>query len=185
MLSTELAGGDKTRIIPEEIVARVKQDLGLKDKDTYARDTLRDLRVRLGSDYVVAFFFDGGMKNMKSPNSLLLFVALAVLSTSAIAKSKSDIRDVTGCLSNGKSANKFVLNGDDGSMWEAKSSRVNLGKHVGHTVTLTGVVSHAMMHNVKEGAKDVAQYTGASKHNNEHGHLKVTNVNMVSTSCRK
>jgi eukaryotic-like serine/threonine-protein kinase len=54
MLSTELAGGDKTRIIPEEIVARVKQDLGLKEKDSYARDTLRDLRMRLGSDYVVA-----------------------------------------------------------------------------------------------------------------------------------
>jgi DNA-binding winged helix-turn-helix (wHTH) protein/tetratricopeptide (TPR) repeat protein len=54
MLSTELAGGDKTRIIPEEIIARVKQDLGLKEKDSYARDTLRDLRMRLGSDYVVA-----------------------------------------------------------------------------------------------------------------------------------
>jgi len=54
MLSTELAGGDKTRIIPEEIVARAKQDLRLKEKDGYARDTLRDLRTRLGSDYVVA-----------------------------------------------------------------------------------------------------------------------------------
>jgi DNA-binding winged helix-turn-helix (wHTH) protein/tetratricopeptide (TPR) repeat protein/TolB-like protein len=54
MLSTELAGGDKTRIIPEEIVARAKQDLGLKEeKDSYARDTLRELRTRLGSDYVV------------------------------------------------------------------------------------------------------------------------------------
>lgn len=54
MLSTELAGGDKARIIPEEIVARAKQDLNLKEKDGYARDTLRDLRARLGSDYVVA-----------------------------------------------------------------------------------------------------------------------------------
>src|ERR1700682_3215065 len=54
MLSTELAGGDKTRIIPEEIVARAKQDLGLKEKDSYARDTLRGLRTRLVSDYVVA-----------------------------------------------------------------------------------------------------------------------------------
>jgi len=54
MLSTELAGGDKTRIIPEEIVARTKQDLGLKENDSYARDTLRKLHTRLGSDYVVA-----------------------------------------------------------------------------------------------------------------------------------
>ncbi len=122
---------------------------------------------------------------MKSPNWLLLGLALAVLSTSAIAKSKSDIRDITGCLSKGDSANEFVLNGDDGSMWEVKSSRVDLGKHVGHTVTLTGVVSHAMMHNMKEDAKDVAKDTGATKRNTEHGHLKVTNVKMVSPSCRK
>ncbi len=54
MLSTELAGGDKTRIIPEEIVARTKQDLGLKENDSYARDTLRTLHTRMGSDYVVA-----------------------------------------------------------------------------------------------------------------------------------
>jgi len=54
MLSTELSGGDKTRIIPEEIVARAKQDLGLKENDSYARDTLRNLRTRMGSDYVVA-----------------------------------------------------------------------------------------------------------------------------------
>ena len=122
---------------------------------------------------------------MRSTNWLLFCVALAVLSTSAIAKSKSDIRDVTGCLSKGNSPDAFVLNGDDGSMWDVKSSRVNLGKHVGHTVTVTGVVSNAMMHNMKEDAKDVAKDSGASKSNTEHGHLKVTNVKMVSVSCRK
>ena len=122
---------------------------------------------------------------MKSPNCLLLCVTLIFLSAFAIAKAKSDIRDVTGCLSKGNSADAFVLNGDDGSMWDVKSSRVNLGKHVGHTVTLTGVVSHAMMHNMKEDAKDVAQDSGAAKSNREHGHLKVTNVKMVSASCRK
>src|SRR5579864_4500216 len=66
---------------------------------------------------------------MRSTGWLLLLVATAVLSTSAMAKSKSDIRDVTGCLSKGNSADEFMLNGDDGSMWEVKSSRVNLGKH--------------------------------------------------------
>jgi eukaryotic-like serine/threonine-protein kinase len=54
MLATELASGDKVRIIPEEIVARTQSDLGLKAKDGYARDTLRELRTHLGSDYVVA-----------------------------------------------------------------------------------------------------------------------------------
>ena len=64
---------------------------------------------------------------MKSTNWLLISVTLALLSTSAIAKSKSDIRDLTGCLSRGNSTDAFVLNGDDGSMWDVKSSRVNLG----------------------------------------------------------
>ncbi len=54
MLATELASGDKVRIVPEEVVARAKSDLGLKEKDSYARDTLRELRIRLGSDYVIA-----------------------------------------------------------------------------------------------------------------------------------
>jgi len=122
---------------------------------------------------------------MKKPKWLLLSVGFAVLSTSAIAKSKNDIRDVTGCLSKGNSAEEFMLNGNDGSMWVVKSSRVNLRKQVGHTVTLTGVVSHAMMHNMKEDAKDVAKDTGATKRNTEHGHLKVTNAKMVSDSCTK
>ncbi len=54
MLSTELASGEKLRIIPEETVARAKFDLALKEKDGYPRDTLRALRTDLGSDYVVA-----------------------------------------------------------------------------------------------------------------------------------
>lgn len=122
---------------------------------------------------------------MKSSKWILLCILLTALSAFAADKTKSDIRDVTGCLSKGNSADAFVLNGDDGSMWDVKSSRLNLRRHVGHTVTLTGVVSHAMMHNVKEDAKDVAQDTGAAKSNNEHGHLTVTNLKTVSFSCRK
>jgi tetratricopeptide (TPR) repeat protein/DNA-binding winged helix-turn-helix (wHTH) protein/TolB-like protein len=53
MLSTELASGEKMRIIPEETVSRARSDLGLKEKDGYPRDTLRALRTDLGSDYVV------------------------------------------------------------------------------------------------------------------------------------
>jgi len=54
MLSTELAAGDKIRVIPEETVARAKTDLGLQEKNGYPRDTLRALHADLGSDYVVA-----------------------------------------------------------------------------------------------------------------------------------
>src|ERR1700682_301141 len=114
-------------------------------------------------------------------NKLLLCVVL-VVSTFAFAKEKADVRDVTGCLSKGDSAKEFVLTGNDGSTWEVTSGKVALAEHVGHTVTATGVVSNATAHNLKEDAKDAAKDSGVTKTNDEHGHLTVTEVKMVSES---
>ena len=115
--------------------------------------------------------------------NLLLCLILASC-TFGLAKEKADVRDVTGCLSKGDSANEFILTGNDGSTWEVRSSKVALAEHVGHTVTATGVVSNATMHNSKEDAKDAAKDSGATKTNDEHGHLTVTQVKMVSDSCK-
>jgi hypothetical protein len=114
---------------------------------------------------------------------LLLCVILAAC-TFGFAKEKADVRDVTGCLAKGDSAKEFVLTGNDGSTWEVRSSNLNLAEHVGHTVTATGVVSNATMHNMKEDAKDAAKDSGMKKDDSEHGHLKVTAVKMVSESCK-
>src|SRR6267154_2440802 len=101
------------------------------------------------------------------------------------SKSKSDVRTVTGCLSKGDSADEFVLTGNDGSTWEVRGhkSGVDLSGHVGHTITATGVVSNATAHNMKEDAKDAAHDSGMKKSNTEHGHLKITDAQIVSTSC--
>jgi hypothetical protein len=114
---------------------------------------------------------------------LVLCVILAACAF-GFAKEKADVRDVTGCLAKGDSAKEFVLTGNDGSTWEVRSSNVNLAEHVGHTVTATGVVSNATMHNMKEDAKDAAKDSGMKKDDSEHGHLKVTAVKMVSESCK-
>jgi len=53
MLSTELAAGDKLRLVSAEDVARTKLDLPLSDADTLSRDTLARLRTNLGTDLVV------------------------------------------------------------------------------------------------------------------------------------
>jgi len=100
-------------------------------------------------------------------------------------KGKSDTRTLTGCLSQGDNAKEFKLTADDGSTWEVKSSNVSLAEHVGHTISATGVVSNAMAHNMKEDTKDMAHDAGMKKDNTEHGHLKVTDVKMVSDSCSK
>jgi hypothetical protein len=116
--------------------------------------------------------------------NLLLCVILAGC-TFGFAKEKADVRDITGCLSKGDSANEFLLTGNDGSTWEVRSSKVALAEHVGHTVTATGVVSNATMHNMKEDAKDAAKDSGMKKSAAEHGHMKITDVKMVSDSCQK
>jgi hypothetical protein len=128
-------------------------------------------------------------------NRLLMCLILVGLTTSwAVAqdqtsdsKSKADVRTVTGCLTKGDSADEFLLTGNDDSTWEVRGSKsgVDLISHVGHTISATGVVSNATAHNLKEDAKDTAKDTGMKKNNTEHGHLKVTDVQMVSESCQK
>jgi hypothetical protein len=100
-------------------------------------------------------------------------------------KGKSDTRTVTGCLSKGDGDNEYLLTANDGSTWEIRSSSMSLADHVGHTVSATGVVSNSTMHNLKEDAKDAAHDTGAKKSNSEHGHMKVTDVQMVGDSCSR
>jgi hypothetical protein len=122
---------------------------------------------------------------------LLLGLILAVFCTSWVvaqdmpSKSKSNVRTITGCLQKGDSADEFLLTADDGSTWEVRSDKAALADHVGHTVTLTGAISHAKMHNMKEDAKDTATDAGIKKDNREHGHLTATDVKMVSDSCQK
>ena len=119
-----------------------------------------------------------------------IFAAILVMLVASMGfaseKSKSEVRTITGCLSQGDSAKEFVLTGSDGSTWEIRNNDVvNLTDHVGHTVTATGVVSNSTMHNMKEDTKDMASDAGVKKNNTEHGHLKVTGVKMVSDSCSK
>ena len=78
-----------------------------------------------------------------------------------------------------------MLAGNDGSTWEVRSSRVSLAGHVGHTISATGVVSNAKLHNLKEDTKDAATDSGMKKADSEHGHLTITEVKMVSDSCQK
>jgi len=122
---------------------------------------------------------------------LLLFVTGLVLlcgcaaSSFADDKPKSKVRTITGCLSKPEGGDEYLLTGRNGSTWEIHSSdsAVSLGKHIGQTVTATGVVEHAKMHNMKEDAKDATKDATDKAHDAEHGHLKVTSIHKVSGSC--
>jgi hypothetical protein len=94
-------------------------------------------------------------------------------------------RTLTGCLQKGDDANEYNLTTTKGSTWEIKSDSVKLGEHVGHTVTITGVVANATAHGMKEDTKEEMKEHGMDKHATEHGHLRATDLTMVSDTCQK
>jgi hypothetical protein len=116
-------------------------------------------------------------------------VALAVFSSVAgTARAQEEkktthqkVRTVTGCLH--KDGDDYTLTTKTGATWEVKSDAVKLAPHVGHSITVTGVVSNAAMHGAKEDAKEKTKEHGVAKNSSEHGHMTVTNAKMVSDSC--
>ena len=94
-------------------------------------------------------------------------------------------RALTGCLAKGEGTDEYQLTTKAGSTWELKSDSVKLEEHVGHEVKVKGVVSHAKLHGMKEDTKGEMKEHGADKSATEHGHLTVTDLTMVSGSCRK
>src|SRR6202047_4142989 len=119
--------------------------------------------------------------------ALFLFSGTAGLATAqdTTKTTHKKARTLRGCLQKSDDANEYKLTTAKGGTWEIKSDAVKLDEHVGHTVTLTGVVSNASMHGAKEDAKDEAKEHGVAKNSTEHGHMTVTNLKMLSESCSK
>jgi hypothetical protein len=119
--------------------------------------------------------------------ALFMFAGAAGLATAqdATKTTHKKTRTLTGCLQKGEDANEYNLTAKDGGTWEIKSDSVKLGDHVGHTVTVTGVVSHRKEHAMKEDAKEEMKEHGMDKHATEHGHMTITDLTMVSDSCQK
>jgi hypothetical protein len=117
---------------------------------------------------------------------ILLFMGTARLATAqdATKTTHKKTRTLTGCLQKAEDAKEYNLTTKDGGTWEVKSDSVKLAPHVGHTMTITGVVSNATLHGVKEDAKSEAKEHGVDKDSTEHGHMTVTNAKMVSDSCQ-
>jgi hypothetical protein len=119
--------------------------------------------------------------------ALFMFASTAGLATAqdTTKTTHKKTRKLSGCLQKGEDANEYNLTTAKGGTWELQSDSVKLGDHVGHTVTITGVVSNAAMHGVKEDVKSEAKEHGMGKNSTEHGHLTVTNLTMVSDTCKK
>jgi hypothetical protein len=126
---------------------------------------------------------------IKMAIAFLVLFLFAGTAGRATAQSKTTthkkVRTLTGCLQKGDSANEYKLTTAKGGTWEIKSDSLNLGEHAGHKVTITGVLPNATMHGMKEDAKAEAREHGMDKSSTEHGHMTVTNLKMVSETCRE
>jgi hypothetical protein len=99
-------------------------------------------------------------------------------------KPMSPSKTVTGCLQKGHEAGEFAITGEDGKAWELSSTKVKLDEHVGHQVTITGSVHHESKAEEKaEEKKEGTMEKAAGKE--EYGHLRVTDLKMVSETCSK
>ena len=119
-------------------------------------------------------------------------LALVVISSVGLSRAQEPkktthkkVRTITGCLQAGEDANEYKFTGQDGSKWDVKSDSIKLAPHVGHAVTVTGVVSNAAAHGAKEDIKDEAKEHGIAKNSTETGDLTVTALKMVSKTCKE
>lgn len=127
--------------------------------------------------------------SIKLTASFLVLSSLALLPATSVVQNasaqdksdqeKSDVRTLKGCLEKGGHSGEYNLMADDGSTWVLKSDTVKMARHIGHTITVTGAVSHPEMHSMKEKAK------GDVSDKPEHGHLTVTQLKMDSDSCKQ
>jgi len=119
--------------------------------------------------------------------ALFMFACAAGMATAqdAAKTTHKKVRTLTGCLQKGDDANEYQLTTAKGGTWEITSDSLKLGDHLGHTVRITGVVPNAKMHGMKEDAKAEAKEHGMGKNSTEHGHLTVTDLTMVSETCKK
>jgi hypothetical protein len=126
------------------------------------------------------------MKNLKMAFGLFVLLVFALVVfvatvTSAQNTMETDkkTRTLTGCLTKGNDAKEFHLTAKDGGKWDLKSDTVKLAEHVGHMVTVGGVVENPVPHEMKEDVK-----TAVNKDAKETGDLTVTDLTMVSASCK-
>ena len=91
------------------------------------------------------------------------------------AKSKAGKSvNVTGCLQKGDEAGEYSITGEDGKRYGVRSKSVDLSKHLGHKVTVTGT---KMREENEEKKKNEAG-------GGEYADLRVTDIKHISETCK-
>lgn len=119
------------------------------------------------------------LENSWTRNILILILALSLGSLASIAQeaqTKASGKDVTvtGCLQKGDEAGEYSITGEDGKRYGLRSKSIDLSKHMGHKVTVTGTKMR------EENEEKEKKEAGGG----EYADLRVTNIKHVSESCQ-
>jgi len=87
---------------------------------------------------------------------------------------------VTGCLQKGDEPGEITIIDRYGRVWELQSNAVQLADHVGHTVTVDGTVASKS----KTQEQEIETSEKKEVAGREHGDLQVSDLKMVSDSCK-
>ena len=109
----------------------------------------------------------------------LVFALCATPAGFAQAKSAAGNTSVTGCLQKGDEPGEFSITGEDGKTYGLRSTAVNLSKHLGHKVTVTGKLKAESSEKEKAEKEEHEKNEAA-----EAGDIRVTTLKMVSDSCK-
>ena len=104
----------------------------------------------------------------------------AYVTPSASAQEKAGSKTtVTGCLQKGDEAGEYSITGEDGKTYGLRSKTVKLSQHLGHKVTVTGTLRAESAEKEKGEAEEHEKKEAA-----EAGDIRVTDLKMVSDSCK-
>jgi hypothetical protein len=87
---------------------------------------------------------------------------------------------VTGCLQKGDEADEYSIS-ENGKTYGLRSKSVDLSKHVGHKVSVTGT----MKPESEAGERAEASEKNEAKEAKEAGDIRVSNLEMISESCQQ
>jgi len=98
---------------------------------------------------------------------------------SAQEKSAGGKATITGCLQKGDEPGEYSITGEDGKTYGLRSKAVDLSQHLGHKVTVTGILKAESAEKEKGEAEEHEK-----KEALEAGDIRVTKLKMVSDSCK-
>lgn len=105
----------------------------------------------------------------------LSFGSMALIAQESPTKTKAaKTITVTGCLQKGDEAGEYSITAEDGKRYDLRSKSVDLSKHLGHKVSVTGT----KMREANE-EKEKKESGGG-----EYANLRATNLKHISETCQ-